>query len=153
MLGRSFVALFLMITGSCLGKRGDQPQTLPLAASAKDIKQVERLIAQGADLNARSHNGMTALLIAAATDQYDMAIMLINAGADVFATTKLGHNAGRYATVNPYPEGTPQRQEQLRYLALLEKHGFPMPPPTSTQVVEMRDNGLWPPKKLPLSQP
>lgn len=118
---------------------------LPQAALDKDLPRVQQLIQQGADLEAQTDAGMTALLIAAATDQYQMAEVLVQAGADIFATSPLGHTAGRYAYATPFPEGTPHREAQRHFLELLVQRGFPAVPPSPAEVMERRSLGLWPP--------
>lgn len=69
------------------------PPEAPLADAAMqgDLARVEALIRQGADLDAAQGDGMTALHWAAEQGRADMARRLIESGADVAVTTRLGH--------------------------------------------------------------
>lgn len=60
------------------------------AAMNGDLERVETLIRQGADLNVAQGDGMTALHWAAEERRFDIARALIDAGANVAVTTRLG---------------------------------------------------------------
>lgn len=60
------------------------------AAQAKDAAAVKRLLKDGADVNAAQGDGMTALHWAAMNGDAEMASMLLYAGANVSAKTRLG---------------------------------------------------------------
>ena len=60
------------------------------AAKARDIAAVRALLMQGADVNAAHGDGMTALHWAATLGDPLLAQMLLSAGANVRATTRLG---------------------------------------------------------------
>jgi ankyrin repeat protein len=60
------------------------------AAKARDIAAVRALLKQGADVNAAQGDGMTALHWAATQGDPSLAQMLLSAGANVRATTRLG---------------------------------------------------------------
>jgi ankyrin repeat protein len=77
------------------------PSPVADAASQGDAAAVRTLLKQGADVNAAQGDGMTALHWAARRNDPAMAEMLIYAGANVRATTRLGgytplHLAARY---------------------------------------------------------
>ena len=63
---------------------------LPEAAMKGDLNAVKTLIAQKADVNGALGDGMTALHWAAFKDDTEMAQMLLKAGANVKATTRIG---------------------------------------------------------------
>ena len=63
---------------------------LSVAAMQGDKAGVQSLLKQNVDINAAQGDGMTALHWAAYRDDLDMARMLIQAGANVKATTRLG---------------------------------------------------------------
>jgi len=71
---------------------GATPPEAPLADAAMqgDVERVEALIAQGADLDAAQGDGMTALHWAAEQGHATMARRLLDAGATVSVTTRLG---------------------------------------------------------------
>jgi ankyrin repeat protein len=60
------------------------------AARAGDIATLKTLLKQGADVNAAQGDGMTALHWAASNGDAAMAQMLLSAGANIRATTRLG---------------------------------------------------------------
>ncbi len=66
------------------------PATLPDAAKAGDLDAVRALLRQGADVNRAEDDGLTALHWAAIHGDAQMAQMLIVAGANVQAKTRLG---------------------------------------------------------------
>lgn len=70
------------------------PADSPVADAAErdDIEMVRSLLKTGADVNAAQGDGMTALHWAALQDNADMATMLVYAGANLEATTRLGGN-------------------------------------------------------------
>ncbi len=70
---------------------------LMLAGRKNDLKFMKLLIDAGADLEALSTSGKTALLLATFNDQTDIAKMLINTGANPIVTDKDIKNAFSYA--------------------------------------------------------
>lgn len=62
---------------------GEGHTALHLCARAGDVKSVKALIAAGAPLDAADHDGSTALLYALQHEQYEIAALLEDAGADV----------------------------------------------------------------------
>ncbi len=74
-----------------LGAAAPLPDT-PVADAAMrgDAASVRELVKQGADVNAAQGDGMTALHWAAENGQPEIAKLLVSAGADVKATTRIG---------------------------------------------------------------
>lgn len=66
------------------------PAPLADAAELRDSDEVTRLLKQGADLNVRQADGMTALIWAAYHDDAETVKQLIKAGADVKTTNRYG---------------------------------------------------------------
>ncbi len=71
---------------------GAAPPESPTADAAMrgDLQALERLVRDGADLDAAQGDGMTALHWAAELGRADMAELLVGAGANVDVTTRLG---------------------------------------------------------------
>ena len=63
------------------------------AVANGDLEMVLDLIAAGADVNAASHNGETALLRAAASGELEMVRALVAARANLNATLRNGETA------------------------------------------------------------
>lgn len=73
-----------------LAIKGSREEKLINAVKNGDLKNVETLIAEGAALEARDAEDMTALMIAAKKGHADITSKLINAGANVYAVDKFG---------------------------------------------------------------
>lgn len=69
------------------------PETLLDAVGAGDVDRARRLLAAGADCNARNADGATALMLAAHAGRLDLVNALLAAGADVNATDGRGWGA------------------------------------------------------------
>lgn len=78
----------------------DSSQTLHQAAAAGDVELVQKLLAQGADLNGRDKDGSTPLHEAAGNGWVDVVRLLLEKGANVEATDASGrtplHRAARW---------------------------------------------------------
>ena len=75
--------------GIALSRRRPAPRPVADAAMRGDAR-VRTLLKQGADVNAAQGDGMTALHWAARNGDAELAQMLLYAGANVKATTRLG---------------------------------------------------------------
>jgi ankyrin repeat protein len=88
---RAFAAPFLTLTLTLLLAAGPAPDA-PVADAAMrgDLEAVRALIKQGAEVNAAQGDGMTALHWAAEQGNAEMASLLVFAGAEPNAVTRLG---------------------------------------------------------------
>ena len=92
-------ALILMVSG--LSYR-NQAAKLVQASLDNDLPEVERLLAEGTDINRQVSNGSTALMAAAHKGYLEVARRLIEARADVNLTTQTGMTALMYASWKGY---------------------------------------------------
>ncbi|MBM9499640.1 ankyrin repeat domain-containing protein [Leptospira sp. 201903071] len=73
----------------------------PLMVAAREGEYLiaEYLIRNGADVNARTRDGHTALMMASTNRYPEIVKLLIRSGADVYATTVQGHTAWSESTL------------------------------------------------------
>ena len=81
-----FVSMSMSATAAAAAP--DQP--LADAAQARDVEAVRALLRDGSDVNAAQSDGMTALHWAAYHENVEIARLLIDAGANLTATTRIG---------------------------------------------------------------
>jgi ankyrin repeat protein len=84
----SFSALLALLLTITIGAAGPAP--VADAAMARERETVKTLLKNGADVNAAQGDGMTALHWAARNGDAELTQMLLYAGANVKATTRLG---------------------------------------------------------------
>lgn len=70
------------------------------AAIAGDLPRIERLLAQGVDVDARDKYGQTALMLAAMHGRAEVARVLVDHGGDLDVTAKFGLSALMLAVIN-----------------------------------------------------
>lgn len=104
--------------------------TTPIFRSIGRLKlaNVRRLIAAGANLNFRDHQGSTPAIYAAIQRQYDMVYYLLEAGADPTIKDNIHESLGDYATEFAEtfdPKGEANRW-RLKVIELLRAKGVPI---------------------------
>jgi hypothetical protein len=85
---RAFSALVVVLVATVWLQAG--PMIIADAAQSRDLAAVKKLLKEGADVNAAQGDGMTALHWAALNGDAEIAQMLLYAGANVSAKTRLG---------------------------------------------------------------
>ncbi len=90
--GKAILCGASLVAAMCLSTllHAAGPTTVADAARQKDLQAVRALLKQGGDVNAAQGDGMTALHWAALQNDAELASMLLYAGANVRATTRLG---------------------------------------------------------------
>ena len=128
-----------------LRKSGGRP--LDDAIMIGSVGAVELLIAHGARLDARDSFDATPLHTALYSDSFAIAELLIARGADPWAVDRRGGSLGG-AVSQPSLSRTPGDAEaQARLAAKLPMMGWPMPPPTPTELRALVAAGKWPPAR------
>jgi ankyrin repeat protein len=101
LFGLSSLAVACVLVGhpALRARAGDEPsrQGLLDAVRAGDNDKVQRLLRQGADVNARAENGTTALMLATAVGDIRLVRTLLDHGADVNAKNQAGATALMWA--------------------------------------------------------
>ena len=87
---RTIVMTVVGVTTLSIWLQAAGPTPIADAAKARDREAVRKLLRQGGDVNAAHGDGMTALHWAATQDDSELAGMLLAAGANVRARTRLG---------------------------------------------------------------
>src|SRR5215471_5340463 len=85
------IAVTALFAGAMLGAAHDDGSRVADAAMAGDGAGVRTLLTRGEDVNAAQGDGMTALHWAARRGDLDVVKMLLAAGANVRAITRLGN--------------------------------------------------------------
>lgn len=87
-----------------VSRNSNRNQPLQAAAAGGQVGAVRLLLKAGAEADARSHGGFTALHIAAENGSPEMVRMLLDAGADASATTENGKSAADFAKESGNPD-------------------------------------------------
>lgn len=110
--------------------------------------RVRALVSSGANLEERKSDESTPLLLAAETDQFEIAEILIDHGANIWATSEFGDTVG-YATEQSRLIGGPDFDARQRVLAKLKERGFPFPAEHPTVIEKKQAARQWPPRLAP----
>jgi ankyrin repeat protein len=92
-LATALLSLPLFVSAADSGVEPDGTTPLHRAVYARDLPQVQRLIAAGADVRAVNRFGASALQLAAVTADVPVIAALLKAGADADSTTAEGQTA------------------------------------------------------------
>jgi ankyrin repeat protein len=130
-----------------VGKRSMSKSSSSLidAVYDRDQRRVRELIASGANLEERKSDRSTPLLLAAETDQFEIADALIDAGADIWATSEFGDSVGWATEKSKLVRGA-DADARHRVLTKLRAQGFPFPAQYRSTLLRQIQAGEWPPK-------
>ncbi|GBR38965.1 hypothetical protein AA101099_1466 [Neoasaia chiangmaiensis NBRC 101099] len=129
------------------GKKKSYDGELIDAIMGSERKEAMDLVKSGASLEEKydRYAGSTPLLMASATDQWDLVEFFIEYGANIWAYSKFGMNVGDYAEGSRVIPDCPEGQALQRVRAILHQRGFPSPAPHPKEVVRLAAEGKWPP--------
>lgn len=125
------------------------PGSTPLANAvvSRQPDEVAKLLSGGASPDSADERGTAALILAAATDQYRIANMLVNGRANVWAADSMGYTAAIYANTSHIPDDSDEGKARLVFVKLLKDSGYPWPPPWPKDVLALQQAGRWPPPR------
>lgn len=116
------------------------------AVMHRERARVAELISQRVPLDPRNEERDTPLTLATVSDQFIIAEMLMDAGADIFAHNMFGWTAGFAAQTSRLEPGTAEGDARQRVIAKLQARGFPWPAPDPDTVQALGATGGWPPR-------
>lgn len=136
------------LLGGCMDPADDPGlKTYDDAINYRNVAAVERLARTGRSVEERNELGATPLISAASSDQFRIAQILVDAGADVFASDRFGVTVGEMVWNSKVKPGSPEGKAREELIAVLRARGFPLPPPSRKQVLELVKAGAWPPRQ------
>ena len=117
-----------------------------LMDSVMDMNEyrVRQLVESGAEIDAADRKLQTPLILAAKTDQFQIAEYLIGKGANIWASSEFGWTVG-YAAQNSLLQYGPEAEARQRVLQQLKERGYPFPAPPPSEVKALLAAKRWPP--------
>lgn len=133
-------------TSNGFGKDSIPPtkNTLVRAVMTRHSNLIVELSRDRSTLEERDSTKQTPLIIAAKTDQFTVAEILLNAGADPFAVDQFGWTAG-YALQTSKLKRGPEFEARERVAKALRSKAYPIPGPDTDEILELVKAGKWPP--------
>lgn len=119
---------------------------LHTAVDYRDVDAVRSLSTEHVGMEDKDEVGATPLISAAGSDQFIIAEVLIDNGADIWAYDRFGITAGRMADVSVTPDDSEEGAARARVMAKMADRGFPFPAPDRATVLQMVKEKNWPPK-------
>lgn len=124
---------------------------LPELIMKRDYAGVKSALDSGANPNAKDNRGNPPLVLATATDQYLIANLLLQNGADMLATDDFGLLPAILAQQSRVlPESSEGAARQV-FINELQRRGHPWPPPDPVKVTALKAEGRWPPPRTEAS--
>lgn len=148
MLARRVPILALaLLTMGCTMAGPEQQQTnyvsVTAAVAYRDEAGVRALLDAGRPPDERDDVQATPLITAAASDQFRIAELLLQHGADPFAFDRFGVTAAEFVATSREPDDTPDGQARLRIMQRMKEVGVPVPPPPRDHILALAAAGRW----------
>ncbi len=141
---RAAGALILALIG-CKSGMNDNSYNAMVAVEQQDVEAARNAAKARRGLEQRDESGSTPLLKAAASGQYQIAEILFDEGADRWAYNEFGLTVAHYISTNRFAPGTAEGDAKKRLQNKLMASGFPFPPPSQEEVLDLARSGSWPP--------
>lgn len=141
---RAFLLVAAIAGGCSVGK---PTESVLAAVMNRDEGNVRALVAARANLEERDVDESTPLLLASETNQFVIAEVLIDGGANIWATSEFGDSVG-FVTERSRLIAGPDFEARARVLAKLKARGFPFPADQPATVEAKTKRGEWPPRAM-----
>lgn len=111
----------------------------------RDLQALAAALRAGADPDRKDETGNPPLLLAAATAQFRAANLLLDAGADIWATDDFGLSPGAVAHTSRVLDESVEGEARKVFVDRLRHASFPWPPPNPVEAMKLIKDGKWPP--------
>ena len=111
----TFLCLVISTLLATADLQSQEVTPLHIAASGNDLKKVSLLLEKGAEVNARSTDGLTPLMAAAGKSSTpEIVQLLLEKGAEVNARNTHGMTPLTIAAMNPFRESAAEMEQLLK---------------------------------------
>ncbi len=140
-----FAATAILLSG-CTQMTPVPEGSTPLATAVadRDADRVVRLLQNGETADSKDERGTAAVIIASASGQFEIANLLAQNGANLWAADTLGYTAAIYAYTSRVPDDSTEGLARKQFVERLQHAGYSWPPPWPKDVVALRAAGRWP---------
>lgn len=141
------ILAFAALLSGCTPVTSIPTGSTPLANAVvnRQIGDVLQLLAAGNSPDSTDERGTAAIILAAETDQYEIALILATHHANIWVADNLGYTAAIFAKTSRVNDESKDGKSRLQFIKLLQSAGYPWPPPWPKDVLVLREAGRWPP--------
>lgn len=143
--GVEIVSMLLEAGADPNGKSGSE-SAFWRAALRGNIEMMELLISHGANIDETNSGGESPMAAAAQSSEYIAVVYLLEKGASPFIADYQGYTVGTWVLEGRMDPETEEGEAKAKAIEILKGKGYPWPPPNEDAVLEMQQNGEWPPK-------
>ncbi|CAN5706718.1 hypothetical protein BH11PAT2_BH11PAT2_06150 [soil metagenome] len=123
----------------------DPNMTVAKAINRGDLEELEFLLKSGASPDTLDDIGNPPLVLAAATEQYRAANLLLDYRADIWKTDDFGLSAAAIAEDSRVLPDSIEGKARAIFIQRLKDAGYPWPPANPVEVMKLKSEGKWPP--------
>jgi ankyrin repeat protein len=114
------------------------------AVNYRDIEAVRELAKIGVGMEEEDELGATPLITATSSDQFIIAEILVQHGANIWSHTRFGVTAPRMTLKSLTPDNSDEGMARLRLIERFKKENYPWPPPDREEVLRLVKTQAWP---------